>query len=551
MKALFIVAVMGAAVSVFPAASGFPNFVDVAGQLGITLMNICGGASKDYIVEANGNGGAFLDYDNDSDIDVLIVNGSTIDRYKRGGDPILALYRNDGGRFVDVTKQARLLKNGWGMGVCAADYDNDGNIDFYVTALGPNVLFRNNGDGTFSDVTAKAGVGDARWGANCAFGDYDRDGYVDLYVANYLTFDEKVPRRGANELCRYMGADVFCGPVGLKGEPDVLYHNNGNGSFSDVTAKAGVRDPNYYGFGVTFSDFDNDGWPDIYVANDSQPNFLFHNKRNGAFSEIGLVSGTALNEAGRAQSGMGVAVADYDGNGYFDIFVTNFARDTNTLYRNLGNMFFIDATLAAGLGEVSLPHLGWGAGMADFDNDGLPDIFVANGHVYPEVDGLNVGQRYLQRKEIYRNLGGGKFEDVARDLGGDVVTGKSSRGAAFGDYDNDGDIDVLVINLNDRPSLYRNDGGARNHWIAFRLEGSRSNRSAVGARIEIEAGGRKQVSEVRSGGSYLSHDDMRIHFGLGDRTRIDRVRIRWPNGNTEERGPIEADRFVTIWEEER
>jgi hypothetical protein len=545
---LWILVIVCAAASALHSESGFPVFVDIAEKVGITLMNICGGSQKDYIVEANGNGAAFLDYDNDGEVDVLIVNGSTLEHHKKGGDPMVALYRNVNGHFVDMTDAAHLRKNGWGMGACVADYNNDGFPDVYITAYGPNVLFRNNGDGTFTDVTASAGVGDARWGTGCAFGDYDRDGNVDLYVANYVSFDEKTVRpRGANDLCRYMGADVFCGPVGLPGQPDVLYHNNGDGTFTDVTAKAGIRDPNYYGFGVIFSDLDNDGWPDIYVANDSQPNLLFRNNRNGTFSEVGLSSGTALNEAGRAQSGMGVAIGDYDGNGLPDIFVTNFARDTNTLYKNLGNMFFVDSTVSAGLGEISLPYLGWGTSLADLDNDGLPDIFVANGQVYPQVDGLNVGQKYFQRKELYRNLGNGKFEEIAR-ASSDLLIGKSSRGAAVADFDDDGDLDILVININDRPSFYRNDGGNRNHWIGFRLEGTRSNRSAIGARVEIEAGGRRQISYVLSGGSYLSQNDLRVHFGLGDVTRVDRVRIRWPNGNTEERGPVEADRVITIKE---
>ena len=527
-------------------AEAFPVFVDVAAKVGITLMNICGGPSKDYIVEANGNGAAFFDYDNDGDMDVLIVNGSTLENYKKGGDPMVALYKNNGGSFVDVTRQAGLVKPGWGMGVCVGDYNNDGYQDIYITAYGPSVLFRNNGDGTFSDVTATAGIANSKWSTNCAFGDYDRDGNLDLYVANYAAFDEKsVARRGKNPKCRYLGIDVFCGPQGLPGEPDVLFHNNGNGTFTNVTKSAGINDANYYGFGVTFSDFDNDGWPDIYVANDGNPNLLFHNNRNGTFSEIGVFSGAGLNEAGRAQSGMGVAVGDYDGNGLFDLFVTNFAGDTNTLYHNMGKMQFADITALAGLGET-MQYLGWGAGFEDFDNDGLPDIFVANGHVYPQMDSSETGQRYAQRKELYRNIGGGKFRDVARELGGDLLTPKSSRGAAFGDFDDDGNIDVLVINMNDRPSLYRNEGGTRNHWLTLRLKGTRSNRDAIGARVEIQADGKTQVGEVRSGGSYLSHSDMRLHFGLGAASRVDRIRIRWPNGNVEELPGMEADRFVTI-----
>src|SRR5262245_58511942 len=519
----------------FSAADGFPAFVDVAAKVGITLMNVDGGAAKDYIVEANGNGAAFLDYDNDGDLDILIANGSTLENYKKGGDPMITLYKNNGGTFVDVTREAGLVKRGWGMGVCAGDYNNDGYPDLYLTAYGPNVLFRNNGDGTFTDVTASAGAADSHWSTNCAFGDYDRDGRLDLYVAHYMAFDEKtVPRRGKDPKCKFLGVDVFCGPQGLQGEPDVLFHNNGNGTFTDATKAAGIKDPDYYGFGVVFSDFDNDGWLDIYVANDGNPNFLFHNNGNGTFTEIGLRSGTALNEAGRAQSGMGVAVGDYDGNGLFDIFVTNFAGDTNTLYQNLEKLLFADATSISGLGEISLQYLGWGAGFEDFDNDGLPDIFVANGHVYPEVDALDAGQHYAQRKEIYRNLGTGKFKEVARDLGGDLSIPKSSRGAAFGDFDNDGDIDVLVINMNDRPSLYRNEGGNANHWITLKLSGARSNRDAIGARVEIRAGGKVQVQEVRSGGSYLSSNDVRVHFGLGSASRVESIRVRWPNGNVED-----------------
>jgi hypothetical protein len=339
---------------------------------------------------------------------------------------------------------------------------------------------------------------------------------------------------------------VFCGPQGLQGEPDVLFHNNGNGTFTDVTKSAGINDPNYYGFGVVFSDFDNDGWPDIYVANDGNGNLLFHNNHNGTFTEMGLVSGARLNEAGRAQSGMGVAVGDFDGNGLFDIFVTNFAGDTNTLFRNLGKTQFSDVTSLAGLGEM-MQYLGWGTGMEDFDNDGLPDIFVANGHVYPQVDAFETGQHYAQRKELYRNMGGGKFKDMARESS-DLLTPKSSRGAAFGDFDNDGNIDVLVINLNDRPSLFHNEGGTENHWITMQLKGTRSNRDAIGARVEIQAGGRTQVSEVRSGGSYLSQNDMRIHFGLGSASKVERIRIRWPNGNTEDLPGLNADQFVTITE---
>jgi enediyne biosynthesis protein E4 len=530
------------------AAETFPKFVDVAAKVGITLMNICGGPAKDYIVEANGNGAAFFDYNNDNNMDVLIVNGSTLENYKKGGDQMVALYKNTGGTFVDVTREAGLTKRGWGMGACAGDYNNDGFTDIYVTAYGPGVLFRNNGNGTFTDVTREAAATNVHWGTNCAFGDYDRDGHLDLYVANYMTFDEKtVPKRGKDPKCKFLGIDVFCGPQGLQGEPDVLFHNNGNGTFTDVTKNAGIKDPNYYGFAVMFSDLDNDGWPDIYVANDGNPNLLFHNNKNGTFSEMGVLSGAGLNEAGRAQSGMGVAMGDYDGNGLFDIFVSNFAGDTNTLYQNMGKNLFSDVTSHAGLGEISLPYLGWGTGIEDFDNDGLPDIFVANGHVYPQVDTFDTGQHYAQRKELYRNVGGGKFKELGRDSS-DLAIPKSSRGAAFGDFDNDGNIDVLVINMNDRPSLFRNEGGTQNHWITMRLKGTRSNRDAIGARVEILTGGKTQVAEVRSGGSYLSNNDVRIHFGLGSASRVERIRIRWPNGNTEELPGVSADQFISVTE---
>ena len=527
----------------------FPVFPDVASKTGLNLMNVSGEGRNDYIVEANGNGAAFFDYDNDGDMDVLVTNGSTLERYARGGDPVVALYENVSGVFSDRTAEARLDKKGWAFGVCVADYDNDGDDDFYVTAYGPNLLFRNNGDGTFEERAAPAGTSDRRWGTNCAFGDYDRDGYVDLYVANYLAFDENtIARRGVKH-CVYMGTlNVFCGPKGLKGEADVLYGNNGDGTFTDVTVRAGVKEPDYYGFGVVFSDFDNDGWPDIYVANDSVPNLLFRNDRDGTFEEVGLISGTSLNLFGQAQAGMGIAVGDYDANGLFDIYVTNFAEDTNTLYKNLGGMSFADVTVQSGAAVGSRPRVGWGTGFADFDNDGWLDLFVANGHVYPQVDQLKEISRYLQPKQLYRNLRDGRFAEISKDVAGDLSTPKPARGSAFGDYDNDGDVDVLVINVNSPPNLYRNDGGNRNSWIGFRLAGVSSNRDAIGARVEIDAGGRTQAAEVRSGGSYLSHNDMRVHFGLGSADRVDRVRIRWPNGKTETLTGMPTRGYVTLRE---
>jgi len=536
LHAALVLAVLAGSLAAAPQTSAAViRLVDVAGEAGLTLLNVCGGPSKDYIVEVNGNGAAVFDHDNDGDMDVLIVNGSTLGQMARGGDQMVALFRNDGqGRFADVTAASGLGARGWGMGACVADYDNDGFQDVYVTAFGPNVLVRNNGDGTFTDATARAGVGDPHWSTNCAFGDYDRDGDLDLYVANYLAFSERtIPKRGASPNCKYMGIDVMCGPRDLPGEPDVLYRNNGDGTFTDVTRAAGITDPGHYGFGVVFSDLDDDGWPDIFVANDSVPNLLFRNNRNGTFSEVGLPSGVALSADGKAQASMGADAADYDGDGRLDLFVTNFSQDYNTLYRNGADGFFSDVSHQAGVVPPSLAYLGWGTGFADFDNDGLLDLFVANGHVYPEIDGSGRGTKYLQRKQLFRNQGSGRFRDVSDQVGGGLLLEKSSRGAALGDLDNDGDIDVVVINMNDRPTLLRNDTAGGNHWIALRLIGSTHNRDAIGARVWLEDEGARQVAEVRSGGSYLSHNDMRLHFGLGQRTKVPILKVRWPDGAVE------------------
>jgi len=517
--------------------------VDVAQQAGVTLLNVSGDPAKDYIVDSIGSGAAWFDYDNDGDLDLLLVNGSTRARMKRGGDPLVALYANDGsGQFKDVTATSGLSRRGWGMGTCVADYDNDGFQDVYVTAWGPNVLFHNNGNGTFSDVTATAGVGDTRWGTGCAFGDYDRDGLVDLYVANYVAFDDsKIPKRGQG--CTYMTLSVYCGPQNLVGETDVLYHNNGNGRFIDVTASAGIKDPGYYGFGVLFADLDDDGWPDIYVANDSEPNLLFHNNRNGTFTEQGLKAGVAVSGMGKEQAGMGVDAGDYDGNGHLDLLVTNFSHDYNTLYENSGSGFFTDVSHLTGLAQGGAPYMGWGVGFVDLDNDGHLDVFVANGHVYPDIDGHGLSTTYLQRKQVFRNLGNKRFQNATDAVGGGLLLKKSSRGAAFGDFDNDGDIDAVVVNLDDRPTLLRNDTPRAAHWITLRLRGTKSNRDGIGARIRVEAGGRRQTAEVRGDGSFLSHNDLRAHFGLGDATRLETIEIRWPSGQVDTAKALAADRF--------
>ena len=434
------------------------TLTDVAAEAGIDLLNVSGGPAKDYIVDANGNGAAFFDYDNDDDLDVLIVNGSTREKFAQGGDPMVALYRNDGsGRYRDVTSSSGFERRGWGSGVCVGDYDNDGARDVFITAFGADALWRNTGKGTFVDVTRSAGFEETRWGTSCAFADYDHDGYLDLYVANYVAFDDKtIPARGTTANCRFMATDVFCGPKRLTGDLDVLYRNNGNGTFSDATARTGVKDPGYYGFGVVFTDLNDDGWPDIYVANDSVPNLLFRNRGNGTFVEEGLPAGAALSGDGRPQAGMGVDAGDYNGDGLPDLVVTNFSHDYNTLYENGPAGVFTDRSYATGVASTAGPYLGWGVKLVDLDNDGRLDIFIANGHVYPEVDKHGLGTRYQQRKQVFLNEGT-RFRHASADIGGGLLLEKSSRGAAFGDYDNDGDVDVLVINMNDRPTLLRNE----------------------------------------------------------------------------------------------
>ena len=529
------------------------RLVDVAAEAGLDLVNVSGGPSKDFIVDANGNGAAFFDYDHDQDLDALIVNGSTRERFASGGDPMVALYRNDGGRrsdggrFSNVTSSSGFTRRGWGSGVCVGDYDNDAAPDVYITAFGPDVLWHNGGNGTFVDVTRRAGIDDTRWGTSCAFADYDRDGDLDLYVANYVKFDDSIPARGTTANCRFMATDVFCGPKRLTGDADILYRNNGDGTFTDVTKTAGITDPGYYGFGVVFTDLNDDGWPDIYVANDSVPNLLFRNRKDGTFVEEGLISGAALSSDGRPQAGMGVDAGDYNGDGLPDLIVTNFSHDYNALYENGPAGMFTDRSYAAGIAATAGPYLGWGVKLADLDNDGRLDVFIANGHVYPEVDKHGLGTRYHQQKQVFLNEGK-RFRHATKDIGGGLVLEKSSRGAAFGDYDNDGDIDALVINMNDRPTLLRNDTPRTRHWITLRLTGTKSNRDAIGARVIVETGGRRQTAVVRGDGSYLSHSDVRAHFGLGEATKISRVEIRWPSGLVQNVGALAVDQFYVVRE---
>ncbi len=528
-----------------PAAQpvGAIRFTDVAAAVGLTMPKVQTTGRKDYLIDTTGSGVAFFDYDQDRDMDLLVVNTSSVERMALGGDQMVTLYRNDGGGFTDVTVVSGLTRRGWGSGVCIADADGDGFEDVYITAYGPNVLWRNVRGRSFAATREAA---DARWSTGCAFGDYDRDGDVDLYVANYVKFDPATIRH-RGDCGKFLNIAVPCGPRPLPGEPDRLYRNRGDGTFVDVTKQAGVTEPGYYGFGVLFSDLDDDGWPDIYVANDSTPSLFFRNRRDGTFVERGLQAGVAVSADGREQAGMGVDAADYDGDGLLDLVKTNFSQDYTSLYRNQGDGLFVDVSFRSGLGATLGPSLGWGVGFVDFDNDGLLDLFMANGHIYPDVARTGTST-YRQRTQVFKQVSRGRFRQATDEVGGPLLNEKSNRGAAFGDYDNDGDVDVVISALDDRPTLLRNDttGG---HWFTMRLEGTVSNRSAIGAKVTIEAGGRRQTAEVRSGGSYVSHNDTRVHVGLGEAPRVDSVTIRWPTGNVQTvRAPLAADQFYVARE---
>ena len=536
------------------------SFVDVARESGLNAKTIFGGEHKNkYLLETTGCGVAFYDYDNDGWLDIFLVNGSRLEGFSTGNEPVSHLFRNNrDGTFTDVTAKAGLSHSGWGQGVCVGDYDNDGWDDLFVTYYGKNVLYHNNGDGTFTDISQKAGVSGkgTRWNTGCAFVDYDRDGRLDLFVANYIDLDLATAPLPESGPCLYKSVMVACGPPGLRGGKNILYHNNGDGTFTDVSEASGILHASgTYGLGVLTADLDNDGWPDIYVANDSAPSALYQNKRNGKFEDIAIEAGCALSADGKTQAGMGIAAGDYDLDGNLDLVKTNFAGDTPSLYHNLGGANFEDATFPAGLGAHT-QYLGWGCGFFDVDNDGWPDILICNGHVYPEVEQLKSEAGYAQRKLLYRNLGNGRFADVSLQAGPGISEPSASRGAAFGDFDNDGDIDVVVNTVNGYPQLLRCDSKLNNNWIKIRTIGTKSNRSGIGARLTCvthapgESKPHRQIDEVRSGGGYFSQNDLRIHFGLGKAEKVDALEVRWPSGQVDSLKDIKANQLIYVKEGE-
>ena len=528
--------------------SGIPfesRLVDVAVQAGLTAPVVYGGVDhRSYILETTGTGIAFLDFDNDGLLDLFVPSGT---RFNLEPQPSNHLYRNTGnGKFVDVTQRAGLQRGGWAAGVAVADYDNDGWDDLYITYWGENVLYRNRGDGTFEDVTQRAGLvrSGRHWGTGAAFFDYDRDGHLDLFLTYYLEFDpSKIRKPGEPGQCTWKGVAVNCGPRGLPAVKPRLYHNNGKGIFQDVTERSGIgKAPAAYGLTAVTADFDEDGWVDVYVACDSTPSQLFLNQRDGTFVEAALESGLAVSDDGLEQAGMGVALGDYNRDGRIDVFKTNFADDTNNLYRNLGKGQFTEDAGKAGLG-VETRFVSWGAGMPDLDNDGWPDLFYVTGHVFPEVEAALPAYPHRGPRIVFRNLGEGRFEELL-----DPSAHHSSRGAAFGDFDNDGDIDIAVMNMNEPLSLLRNElHDPTRHWLKVRLVGSRSPRTPVGATVTARYGGRPQAQVLLSQASYLSVNDPRLHFGLGSSTKAD-LEIQWPSGEREVIRGVEADQLVTIQE---
>jgi len=530
-----------------PPAASPPVFEDVAARAGLTVSHISS-ADKRYILESMSGGIGFIDCDNDGMLDIVAVNGSTVDRYRQGGDPMVTLYRQTSPlHFEDITASAGLTRKGWGMGVAVADFDNDGQQDLFVTGYGGSALYRNTGNCKFQDVTEKAGVRGSGFMTGAAWADYDRDGRVDLFVARYVHVDlDKLPAFGD---CKFKEIQVQCGPWGMIGESDFLYHNRGDGTFEEVSQKAGVSDPSQqYGLGAVWGDYDNDGWPDLYVANDTGRNYLYHNNHDGTLTDVGMLTGSALSADGNAEGSMGVDFGDYDRDGRLDIFVTNFADQSSSLYHNAGARGFDDVGWTAGIARESYALVGWGNGFIDFDNDGWLDLFSANGHVYPQVDSLQGSAHYRQPLLLQRNNGDGTFSDVSAAAGLAALPPASRRGAAFGDVLNDGRMDIAILNSGEPPTLLMNHAGAGNHRVMFQLVGTRSNAAAIGARVTVHIGKAVQIGEVRGGGSYLSQNDLRLHFGLGPAQKIDSVEVRWPSGRVGNFQDVAAGNWYTIKE---
>ncbi len=535
-----------------PEQNPLPILRDVTQAAGLNVVTTCGTRDKKYIIEGNGSGCAWIDYDNDGWTDLYIVNGISDDNLFAGQEnaaraPNFLFHNKGDGTFAEVTGKAGVSGTGLGNGVAAGDYDNDGLIDLFVTNYGRDLLYRNNGDGSFTEIAGKAGVAGAPvWSTGATFGDYDRDGWVDLYVARYLEFDvENPPLEG--EFCGYRGIPVMCGPKGLTGSSDALYRNNGDGTFRDVTVSAGlVPWKPFYGFSPIFEDFDNDGYPDLFVTNDAHPNFLYHNQQDGTFREVALLWGVGYSQQGTAQANMGVAVGDVGGDGLMDLFVTTFADEYYPFFRNAGGGAFEEVSQQLGLATMTLPYLGWATFFLDFDNDGALDLFVANGHIFPQVEPSL--QSYRQQDLMLRGTRDFRFSDVTDQAGLSRAPVRSSRGGAYCDYDNDGDLDLIVLAIDESPSLLRNDGGNRHNWIQFRLSGGGGKGSAIGATVKVVAGGKTQVRRVRSGGSFLSQHDLRLHFGLGEATSADLIEITWPGGNRQTLRSVPVNQIIRLQE---
>jgi len=528
------------------AQQGLPiRFVNIAAEANLTFKHENGATPQKYMPETMAGGSIILDFNNDGWPDIFLVNGGSFSDKQKAAGARHRLYRNNkDGSFTDVTAGSGIGVSGFGMGACSADYDNDGWPDLYITSFGGNKLYHNNGNGTFADVTAKAGVGSQLWSTSCAFGDIDNDGYVDLFVANYVDFSVK-----NNKYCFYSGdTRAYCHPNVYNGLPDILYRNNGDGTFTDVSRQSGIYRIDGKGLGVVFGDYDNDGWSDIFVANDSVPNFLFHNKGKGVFEEVGLLAGVAVGNEGQPLAGMGADMGDIDGDGLLDIFVTNLDRQTHSLYRNLGRGLFANITFESGVAEATLPFVGFGAVFFDYDNDTDLDLAISNGDVIDNISLFRDSTSYAQRNLLLQNDGTGKFKDVGPASGPGFALKKPSRSLSAADIDNDGDLDLLVGNVGETPDLLRNDGGNKNNSLLIRTVGSKSNRDGIGARLRLTAGGKVLLREVKAGSSYLSQNDMRVHFGIGNAARVEKLEIRWPSGTVDVLEDLAANQVLTITE---